>query len=172
MCCCTSAAGAPSLWSSQQRGAALLEESWSGVSSAMSAAGLVPATKRGRNSAKCSKAACLACLNRMALSYPNCRCATSRSSPALLVTRCWESPKKSAETKDASVSSSSPKADYRVAEQVLHLRDPTAVHRTARSSCVIGGELLQPRGHQRLLIVRADIEAFDSSLAASTEFFG
>ena len=61
---------------------------------------------------------------------------------------------------------------HRVAEQVLHLRDPTAVHRTARSSCVIGGELLQPRGHQRLLIVRADIEAFDSSLAASTEFFG
>ena len=34
---------------------------------------LVPATKRGRNAAKLSKAACLACRNRTGLSYPNCR---------------------------------------------------------------------------------------------------
>jgi hypothetical protein len=60
---------------------------------------------------------------------------------------------------------------YRVAEQVLQLRDP-AVPRAAHDSRVISGQLLQVRRYNWLLIVRADVEAFDPPLAAGGEFFG
>jgi hypothetical protein len=43
--------------------------------------------------------------------------------------------------------------------------------RAARPGRVIGGQLLEPRGHHRLLIVRADVETFDPPLTAGSEFF-